>query len=58
MGLGKGSLENHLGKLESAGSVKTRNVRSFRGWRQSVEITPEGLDECKASLRTIRAPDV
>jgi DNA-binding PadR family transcriptional regulator len=49
---------HHLGKLESAGYVETRNVRSFHGWRQSVEITPEGFEKCKALLRTIRALDV
>ena len=52
-GLGKGSLENHLEKLESAGYVKTKNVKSFSGWRQAVEITQEGLDECRELLRTI-----
>ncbi len=53
--LGKGSLENHLEKLESAGYVKTKNIKSFSGWRQNVEITPEGLEGCRTLLRSIRA---
>ena len=57
-GLGKGSLENHLEKLESAGYVKTAKVESFRGWRQTVEITQEGLEGCRELLRTIRALNV
>lgn len=55
-GLGKGSLENHLEKLEAAGYVKVGKVRSFSGsgWRQQVEVTPKGLQGCKALLETIR----
>lgn len=54
-GLARGSLENHLEKLESTGYVKTTKVRSFSGWRQTVEITQEGLERCRELLRTIRA---
>lgn len=57
-GLGKGSLENHLQKLESVGYVKTKNIKSFGGWRQTVEITQEGLDGCRGLLRTIQALSV
>ena len=57
-GLGKGSLENHLEKLESAGFVKTKNVKSFSGWRQTVEITPEGLERCQELLGSIKALSV
>ena len=57
-GLGKGSLENHLEKLELVGYVKTKNVKSFSGWRQTVEITQEGLEGCRELLRTIQALDV
>jgi DNA-binding MarR family transcriptional regulator len=57
-GLGRGSLENHLEKLESTGYVKTKNVKSFSGWRQTVEITQEGLEGCRELLRTIRALNV
>jgi len=48
-GLGKGSLENHLNKLESLGYVKISNEKSI-GARGSpmrmVEITENGLDAC------------
>lgn len=57
-GFGKGSLENHLEKLESAGYVRTRNVKSFGGWRQTVEVTEEGLKECRELLLAIRTLDV
>ncbi len=56
-GLGKGSLENHLEKLESAGYVKTRNVKSFGGWRQTVEITQGGSTSAELLL-AIRILDV
>jgi DNA-binding MarR family transcriptional regulator len=54
-GLARGSLQNHLEKLESAGYVRTKNVKSFGGRRQTVEITREGIDECRELLRTIQA---
>ena len=54
-GLARGSLENHLEKLESAGYVKTKNIKSFNGWRQSVEITQEGLEGCRELLRSIKS---
>jgi DNA-binding MarR family transcriptional regulator len=57
-GLQRGSLQNHLEKLEAAGYVKTKNVKSFDGWRQTVEITQEGLDRCRELLRTINTLDV
>ncbi len=58
LGLGKGSLENHLAKLEDAGYVRIRNAPSFRGWRQSVEITEAGLEGCRELLRSIKALEV
>jgi len=57
-GLGKGSLQNHLEKLESVGYVKTKNTKSFGGWQQTVEITQEGLDGCRELLRTIKGLNV
>jgi DNA-binding MarR family transcriptional regulator len=57
-GLQRGSLQNHLEKLESAGYVKTQNVKSFDGWRQTVEITQKGLDRCRELLRVIRTLNV
>jgi len=55
-GVGKGSLENHLSKLESYGYVKISNTRSIgaRGSsRQMVEITENGLDACRALVKSI-----
>lgn len=55
-GLGKGSLENHLNKLESFGYVKISNAKSIgaRGVpRQLVEITEKGLDTCRALVKNI-----
>jgi DNA-binding PadR family transcriptional regulator len=55
-GVGKGSLENHLDKLESHGYVKISNSKSFgaRGSpRQVVEITEKGLDACRALVKSM-----
>ena len=55
-GLGKGSLENHLNKLESFGYVKISNEKSIgaRGSpRRMVEITEKGLDACRALVKSI-----
>ncbi len=55
-GLGKGSLENHLNKLESFGYVAISNAKSIgaRGAsRQIVEITEKGLDACRALVKNI-----
>jgi DNA-binding PadR family transcriptional regulator len=55
-GLGKGSLENHLNKLESLGYVVISNEKSLgaRGVpRQTVEITHKGLDACRALVKSI-----
>jgi DNA-binding MarR family transcriptional regulator len=55
-GLGKGSLENHLNKLEGFGFVRMRNAKSI-GARGSptrmVEITEKGLDTCRALVKSI-----
>ncbi len=58
VGLGKGSLENHLAKLEVSGLVKVRSVRSWGGSHQVVEITEKGLAECKSLLKKIHSLDV
>ena len=55
-GLGKGSLENHLSKLESFGYVRLSYAKSIgaRGVpRQTVEITDKGLDACRALVRSV-----
>jgi DNA-binding MarR family transcriptional regulator len=54
--LGKGSLENHLNKLESFGYVKISNAKSIgaRGTsRQIVEITGKGIEACRALVKSI-----
>lgn len=60
MGLGKGSLENHLEKLEAAGQVRILKSRSFsrNGRWQTVEVTEKGLEDCKHLLEKIRGLDV
>jgi DNA-binding MarR family transcriptional regulator len=54
-GLGKGSLENHLDKLESLGFVKISNAKSLgaRGVpRQVVEITDKGVEACRNLVKS------
>lgn len=58
MGLGKGSLENHLTKLDASGVIKIRSVRSLGGSHQVVEITEKGLIECKSLLQKIHSLDL
>ena len=56
-GLGKGSLENHLDRLESVGYVTISYSKSMgaRGTpRQTVEITEKGLNDCRALIGAIR----
>jgi len=59
-GCGKGSLVNHLEKLQGAGYVRIQTSKSFRGSgrRQTVEVTEMGLKECKTLLQRIRGLDV
>jgi len=58
VGLGKGSLENHLEKLEAAGLIRMRHVQTWRGMRQNVEITEKGLEECRSLLQKIHSLNV
>lgn len=58
VGLGKGSLENHLSKLDASGLVKLHSVRSWGGSHQVVEITEKGLEECKSLLKKIHSLDL
>jgi DNA-binding MarR family transcriptional regulator len=58
IGLGKGSLENHLAKLEASGLINVRSVRSWGGRHQVVEITGKGLEDCRSLLRNIHSLDV
>ena len=58
VGLGKGSLENHLAKLEASGLIKVRSVRSWGGTHQAVEITEKGLEDCRSLLRKIHSLNI
>lgn len=53
-GLGKGSLSNHLEKLESSGYVITKTAMSFSGPRVVVEITQKGLEAYSALMRLLK----
>ena len=58
VGLGKGSLENHLAKMESSGLIRIRSVRSWGGMHQVVEITEKGLEDCRSLLSKIHSLNV
>ncbi len=58
VGLGKGSLENHLAKMEASGLIRVRSVRSWGGVHQVVEITEKGLEDCRSLLKKIHNLDV
>ena len=52
-GVGKGSLSNHLEKLERSGYVTTETRKTFSGYRTRVEITQKGLEAYDSLLRTL-----
>ncbi len=58
VGLGKGSLENHLAKMEASGLIRVRSVRSWGGVHQVVEITEKGLEDCKSLLSKIHSLNI
>jgi DNA-binding PadR family transcriptional regulator len=58
VGIGKGSLENHLAKLEASGLIRIRSIRSWGGTHQVAEITEKGLRDCRALLRKIHNLEV
>ncbi len=58
VGLGKGSLENHLAKLEAAGLIRVRSVKSWGGMHQVVEITEKGLEDCRSILKKIHSLNI
>jgi len=58
VGLGKGSLENHLVKMETSGLISIRSVRSWGGVHQVVEITEKGLEDCRSLLSKIHSLNV
>lgn len=58
VGLGKGSLENHLTKMEASGLIRVRFVNSWGGEHQVIEITEKGLEECRSLLKKIHSLNV
>lgn len=52
-GLGKGSLSNHIEKLEDSGYVRVSRRLTFSGWRVLVEITEDGLKVYNSYLKTL-----
>ena len=52
-GMGKGSLSNHLEKLETAGYVHSKQVMTFGGSRVVYEITQKGIDTYGNLLETL-----
>lgn len=52
-GIGKGSLSNHLEKLESSGFITIRTRATFSRDRCIIEITEKGLDAYKTLVRTM-----
>jgi DNA-binding MarR family transcriptional regulator len=58
VGLGKGSLENHLAKMAASGLIRVRSVKSWGGTHQVVEITEKGLEGCRSLLKRIHSLDV
>ena len=52
-GVGKGSLSNHLERLEGSGYVVVKTGKTFSGYRTRVEITEKGLDAYNGLVRTL-----
>jgi len=50
---GKGSLSNHLEKLEASGYVTSKTSRTFGGYRTNVEITEKGLEAYDNLLKAL-----
>jgi DNA-binding MarR family transcriptional regulator len=53
-GTGKGSLSNHLEKLEASGYIRTKSVMTFGGPRIVAEITEKGLESYKDLLGSLK----
>lgn len=52
-GTGKGSLSNHLEKLEEGQYVKSSSKMTFGGPRVIVEITQKGIDAYENLVKTL-----
>jgi DNA-binding MarR family transcriptional regulator len=53
-GTGKGSLSNHLEKLEAAGYIRTKSIMTFGGSRIVAEITEKGLESYNELLASLK----
>lgn len=53
--VGKGSLHNHIMKLESSGFVSTTKYSFFSSQRLRVELTQKGENFVKIYLKSIRS---
>jgi DNA-binding MarR family transcriptional regulator len=53
-GTGKGSLSNHLEKLEVSGYIRTKSMMTFGGPRIVAEITEKGLESYKELLGSLK----
>ena len=53
-GMGKGSLSNHLEKLEVSGYIRTKNVMTFSGSRIVAEITEKGMQSYNELLTLLK----
>ena len=53
-GTGKGSLSNHLERLEGSGYVTTKTSKTFGGYRTTVEITEKGMQAYDDLLKALR----
>jgi DNA-binding MarR family transcriptional regulator len=52
-GTGKGSLSNHLEKLEASGYVKSTSTMTFSGARIVYEITTKGAEVYESLVQTL-----
>lgn len=53
-GTGKGSLSNHLEKLEASGYIRTKSMKTFGGPRIVAEITEKGLESYNDLLESLK----
>lgn len=57
-GVGKGSLHNHITKLESSGFVATTRYSFFSSQRVRVQLTPKGEAVVRQYLEGVRSTSV
>ncbi|MGI0079392.1 MAG: transcriptional regulator [Nitrososphaerales archaeon] len=52
-GMGKGSLSNHLEKLEASGYIRTKSTMTFSGARIVAEITQKGIEAYNSLFKAL-----